>query len=85
MVEDFPNESSKLWSRNLHLSLRCDNSILMLLCLWRMINDIMKGFSDFKDVLDDFISGASPHIIGTKDGIDSYHHRHSRENVFVEC
>jgi hypothetical protein len=38
-----------------------------------MINDIMEGFLDFEDMLDVFISGASPHIIVTKDGIDSYH------------
>jgi hypothetical protein len=48
-------------------------SILMLLRPWGMINDIMEGFLDFKDTLDVFISGASPHIIATKDGIDSYH------------
>jgi hypothetical protein len=43
-----------------------------------MINNIMEGFPDFEDVLDDFISGASPHIIAIKDHIDSYHHCHSR-------
>jgi hypothetical protein len=48
-------------------------SILMLLCPWGMINDIMEGFLEFEDTLDDGISGASPHIIATKDGIDSYH------------
>jgi hypothetical protein len=53
-------------------------SILMLLHPWRMINDIMEGFPDFEDVLDDFISGASPHIIATKDGIDSYHRCRSK-------
>jgi hypothetical protein len=53
-------------------------SILMLLCLWRMINDIMEGFPDIRDMLDDFISGDSPHIIAIKDGIDSYHRCRSR-------
>ena len=53
-------------------------SILVLLCLWRMINNIVEGFTDFEDMLNDLISGASPHIIMTKDSIDSYHHCHSR-------